>query len=204
MTVNGPGGDIDEKILVEQCLCSNDQAWKTLLDNHYRTISAVVRWQKWKFDHRDIEDVTQDALEELVKSLASFQFQSRLSHFIRTIAIRACVDRIRKKVAQKRISDMDCVPINSVGEDQDDATTYIPLDSALNQEELLLTNERLSGLGQALGRLDRECRRLIRMRFFDELSFPEIADLMKVKANTVAVQVRRCVFKIYRLFPEMG
>ena len=203
MAVNGDNGDVDERRLVEQCLSGNEPAWKTLLDRHYRTIAAVVRWQKWKFDHRDIEDTTQDALEELVKALAGFQFQSRLSLFIRTIAVRACVNRIRKKVAQKRISDSDCVPINSVGEDQNDTSFHTPLDPSTSQEEALLARERVSTLKGALSKLDRECKRLIRMRFFDDLSFPEIANMLKIKDNTIAVQVRRCVFKINRFFHEM-
>ena len=74
MAVNGDNGDVEERRLVEQCRSGNHRAWNTLLDRHYRTIASVVRWQKWKFDHRDIEDVTQDALEELVKALAGFQF----------------------------------------------------------------------------------------------------------------------------------
>ncbi len=204
MAGNGANGDVEERRLVEQCLSGNDRAWKTLVDKHYRTIAAVVRWQKWKFERRDIEDVAQDALEELVKSLGNFQFQSRLNQFVRTIAVRACVDRIRKKVAQKRISDWDCVPIDSVGEDQDDPFVHIPLDPGSNPEAAFLEQELLGALKQALGRLDRKCRELIRVRFFDDLSFPQIGDMLKIKENTVAVQVRRCVFKIYELFPKMG
>lgn len=202
MTVNGD--DNTERLLVEQCLSGDERAWKTLVDKHFRLIGSIVRWQKWRFDQRDVEDVVQDALEELVKSLAGFQFQSRLSFFIRTIAVRACTDRIRKKVAQKRISDMDCVPLDSGGDDEDDSRTHIPADHGPNQEEMLVTRERLGALQEALGLLDKECKKLIRMRFFDDLSFPEMADELRIKANTVAVQVRRCVFKIQRLFPKQG
>ncbi|MEW6347763.1 MAG: sigma-70 family RNA polymerase sigma factor [Thermodesulfobacteriota bacterium] len=202
MTVNGD--DNTERLLVQQCLSGDEQAWKTLVDKHFRLIASIVRWQKWRFDQRDVEDVVQDALEELVKSLAGFQFQSRLSSFVRTIAVRACTDRIRKKVAQKRISDMDCVPLDSGGDDEDDSRSPIPTDQGPNQEEMLLTRERLGALRQALGLLDKECKKLIRMRFFDDLSFPEMADALRIKANTVAVQVRRCVFKIHRLFPKQG
>ncbi len=202
MTVHGD--DDTERTLVQQCLSGDERAWRTLVDTHFRLIASIVRWQKWRFDQRDVEDVVQDALEELVKALAGFQFQSRLSFFIRTIAVRACTDRIRKKVAQKRISDMDCVPLDSGGDDESDSHSHIAKDQEPSQEEMLLTRERLEALRTALGLLDRECWKLIRMRFFDDLSFPEMADSLRIKANTVAVQVRRCVLKMQRLFPNEG
>jgi RNA polymerase sigma factor (sigma-70 family) len=190
----------DEKRLVSECLAGNQTAWEKLVSAQYRVITSVVRNRKWGFDRREQEDVVQDVLRELVTSLDGHDFQSSLGAFIRTIAMRQCTALLRHKKAIKRTTDRDCLPIYPVGGDHEDAVVHHPVGGDPDPETALLVREDLGMLKRALAALDVQCKKLIRMRFFEDLSFPEMADALDLKCNTVAVQVGRCVKKLRPFF----
>jgi RNA polymerase sigma-70 factor (ECF subfamily) len=194
--------DREERSLIEKCLCGDGYAWDKLFELHQPRIAGIVRWPKWKFDRHEIEDVMQEALEEVVKSLKTFKFQSALATFIHKVTVNTCIEQIRKKTAAKR--DGLCVPIDPTGTDREDTDAHIPVNPGLNQEEMLLGMERVGLLKQALTSLDKRCKDLVRLRYFEDLSFQEIAFRLDTKQNTLVVQLKRCLLRVLRQFQTEG
>lgn len=194
--------DKEERLLIERCLHGDSVAWDKLVELHRPKIAGIVKWPKWRFDPHEVEDVIQDSLLQLVNSLKTFRFEASLGTFIHRITQCACIERIRKKTASKR--DADCVPIGHGGANCDDIPVHIPVDPANNQEELLLGKERISLLKRALAALDKRCKELVRFRFFEDMSFQEVAERLNEKPNTLVVQLRRCLDKLMKLCGTEG
>jgi RNA polymerase sigma factor (sigma-70 family) len=67
----------------------------------------------------------------------------------------------------------------------------------LERAELL---QLLRGAFKSLG---EKCRKLLRLRYYDELSFKEISTLLGAKENTLVVQARRCLDELKALYVEL-
>jgi RNA polymerase sigma-70 factor (ECF subfamily) len=193
-----PGNDREERLLVEQCLRGNQRAWEKLFKGHHRLVRSIAGWNKWSFTQHETEDVVQEIVEQVVKSLRGFQFQSRLSTFIYKIAVNTCVAQLRKKTALKRRSDLDCVALDTVGNGDQESETLVPVAGGKNQEEVLLDRENVQVIRKVLGSLDERCKELIRFRFFEDLSFEQIAAKLEAKRNTLVVRLKRCLDRLFK------
>ncbi len=203
MTFTRRNAEYDDARLVEQCLQGDQDAWKELVNRCYGAIAAIVRHPKWGFKHQDGEDLIQEALEELVKSLPNYKHQDQLRGFVQTLAFRQCTERLRKALALKRATDRNCEMVDTIGGERENPGAHIPIDQRSDPLGTLLANEQVNVLKTALQRLETECKKLIRMRFFEELSFPDMAEYLNLKENTVAVKLGRCVKKLRPYFASL-
>jgi RNA polymerase sigma-70 factor (ECF subfamily) len=180
-------------VLLEKCRKGDQEACSRLLEAHKPLIASVVSSSKWGFRRHEHEDLIQESMIEVVKAVKNFEPRARVSTFVHTIAYRCCVALIRKKAAEKRINDFDCVPLAGAGTDDPDNPGVAVGDPGPNQEEMVLHREKIGLLKRALASLDAKCKDLVRMRFFDGYSFKDIAARLKAKENTVLVQLKRCL-----------
>jgi RNA polymerase sigma factor (sigma-70 family) len=196
MAINSRITELDEERLIKRCLSGDQTAWAELVTANYRVIASVIRSPKWRFGTSDREDLMQEALEELVKSLPNYKHQAQLKGFIQTIAFRQCSEHLKKILAAKRKGDQNCEQVDTVGGERENPGAHIPVSQGCNPLDRLLADERVGLLKEALARLEAECKKLIRMRFFEDLSFQEMARFLGLKENTIAVKVGRCVQKL--------
>ncbi|MBI5568369.1 MAG: sigma-70 family RNA polymerase sigma factor [Desulfomonile tiedjei] len=186
-----------EKSLVKRCLAGERDAWDTLFEAHFPTISSIAAWKKWGFDRADIEDVRQDILEAVIRSLKTFEFRSRLSTFIYRISVSSCIAHLRRKTATKRGGGGAITLSMECGEERaGNNAIFDGLSITKNPEKLLIDQEGLRAMRGALARLDERCRELIRFRYYEELSFSEIAAMTGTKENTLVVMLRRCLLRL--------
>lgn len=195
-------GDKDERSLIERCLRADNHAWETLQERHRPRIAGIVMWPKWKFERHEIDDVIQETWLQLVKSLKEFKFQSSLGTFIYTITEFTCIEQIRKKTAAKR--DGLRVELDTVSADQDDPDIHIPRNPGPNPEDEILRSEQIGILKRGLASLDKKCKELVRLRFFEDVPFRDIAARLDEKPNTLIVQLKRCLLKIMKQFQTEG
>lgn len=194
----------EEESLVGRCLAGDAPAWESFLNSNYRTIWSIVSWRKWGFDAAEKEDVTQDVLEELIKSLGNFEFRARINTFVYRISVTTCIAHLRRKTALKRGANSRHLSIDPVTAEGDDLEIHTQGNPFGNPEELLLKRESLARMKQALAHLEAKCRDLIRFRYFKELSFRDIADKTGVKENTLVVNLRRCLLRLFDLLQTAG
>lgn len=194
--------DDSERILLNRCLTGDRDAWEDFCKCYYGTIASIASWKKWKFDPQDLEDVTQDILIELIRSLRNFEFKSDLRTFVYKIAVRTCIARLRKKTTLKRSSSSVPVPIDPIESATEANWGHICIENAKNQEELLLEKETIHRIRKALFRLEEYCKELIKQRYFAEIPFSEIARKTGVKTNTLVIQLKRCLIRLLSILNE--
>ncbi len=193
-----------ERRLVQRCIAGDNAAWNEFFETYNRTIYHVARSRKWGFQPDEAEDAAQDIAEEIVKSLETFEFKSSVRTFVFRIAANTCIARLRKQRALKRSADADPVALDTVGGAEFEEAVQASDEKHLSPEEALGDAQRASVVRDRLRSLSETCRRIIRLRYWNELSFAEIAAIMKAKENTVIVQMKRCLMRLAKSVNREG
>lgn len=87
------------KPLAEAARAGDPAATRRLLEAIGHPLGGVVRAVLGR-EHRDVEDVLQEALVGVVRALPSFRYESSVLHFARSIALRKAIGH-RRAVARK-------------------------------------------------------------------------------------------------------
>src|SRR5450432_2990530 len=86
---------MDDRALVSQVLSGDRQAFRLLIKQHERLVAHMVG--RLIDRKEDREELCQDAFLRVYEKLSEFNFQSRLSTWIATIAYRHAINYLRKK-----------------------------------------------------------------------------------------------------------
>ncbi len=144
--------DEDERSLINQCLSGNKRAWDRFFEMHHKTISSIAAWRKWGFDHAERDDVVQDILEGVIKSLPKFEFRARVSTFVYRISVSSCIAALRKRTARKKRFDPGRPASDPPNDDWEDKNDQLEINSIKNPEKLLLQRESISSVQRASGK----------------------------------------------------
>ena len=188
--------DEDERSLIQQCLAGDKRSWDRFFETHHKTIFSIACWRKWGFDQAERDDVVQDILEGVIKSLPRFEFKARVSTFVYRISVSSCIAALRKRTSRKKRFDPGRNAADPPNEDWEDKNDQVEINSIKNPEKLLLQRESISCVQRALANAGDSCKELIGFRYFDELSFAEIAEATGVKENTLVVRLKRCLARL--------
>jgi RNA polymerase sigma factor (sigma-70 family) len=195
--------DENERLLVARCKAGDRQAWDDFFGAHYRTISSVVSWRKWHFSPEEQEDVTQDVVAEVIKSMKHFGLACMVSTFVYKISVNTCVTHLRYKTALKRKTSLCQVPLDPVGNGDQAGAMQVAAPQDSNPEALLLSREKTSLIRKALAALEARCKELVTLRYLLEYSIAEIAEKIGVKQNTLVVQLKRCLLRLHKAVQEV-
>ena len=168
--------------LVKSAILGNQQAYATLL-NRYRP-SVYNHLYKMVRNHDDAEVLTFEAFGKAFNKLPTYAPHFAFSTWLFKIAVNNCIDHIRKK--KLRFLSID-QPMEPSGDK--DFTGTIKAGS-LNPEEDIIRRQRLQMVRSTLTRLSTKYR-LIEMRYYQELSYEEIANELEIPLGTVKAQLFR-------------
>ncbi len=133
----------------------------------------------------DADDLTMEAFGKAFCQLSSYTPQNTFATWLFAIASNHGIDFIRRQ-------HLHLVPLNTMSvTDDNEAYEYpIPADDPNPEEELIL-RQRDQLVRQLVDRLAPRYRRIVNMRYFDELSYDEIAAKLNLPLGTVKIQLRR-------------
>lgn len=179
--------------LVSACLSGSEEAWTEFYRQHHGLVQTVVKRHTPSYSPAAREDLTQEVYESLVTGLETFDgHRSSLKTFVSMVASRTCIDwlRGRSRMRRKGINE----PVDHHGGADPKA---VVLQSNFDPPDELLTQaEYRSKIKSALNRLADACRELLRLRFYADLTYAEIAAEVGKKENTVTVAIRRCLAQL--------
>jgi len=157
---------------------------------HYvtRHTQAVVR--KFPPLLEQAHDITQDVHFRLFKNLANGEFDRRssLGYYVRRITLYVCIDEMRRAKPTESLEGRDRPP-----------AILSKLDDTLDR---LARKEDVDNVLWCLEQISRMCRDILRLRFWEEKSHGEIAELMDAPVYTSRGRLRRCLAKLRALFLE--
>ena len=127
-------------------------------------------------------DVSQEVFIKVFRFLSGFHFESTFSTWLYRLTRNTALDRIRSERRKKSIS-MDMLEEQGFGVVDEDYT----IDPACN----LLLNEKKLLLHEAIGALSEDHRQVIRLAYFCQMSYDEIATAMGIELGTVKSRIYR-------------
>ncbi len=138
----------------------------------------------------DQEDLFQEVVVNLWQSLDSFQGHSQIYTWIYRVTINICMrNQYRKKRTQERQVRLNSV--HFVKPDMDDMQVRV--------EE----RQQIDTLYQCIHQLQKTDKSII-LLFLEELPYREIAEIIGISENHVAVKVKRIKAKLYECLKQQG
>lgn len=170
--------------LVKLAVKKKDQrAFKKLMARYKDSIYFMVL--KMVHNPSDAEDITIESFGKAFNKLESYDTKYAFSTWLFKIATNNCIDFIRKKKLQTTSIDQ---PVeNDKGDD-----LYIDFKAeVLNPEEKFIKNQRAVSVRGMIEKLDEKYKFLIKLRYYEEYSYEEIAEELDIPLGTVKAQLFR-------------
>lgn len=169
--------------LVEKALNGNQMAYGELMETYRESIYFMML--KMVRSEDDAEDLTIEAFGKAFNRLHQYSPSYAFSTWLFKIASNNAIDFIRKK--RIKVTSMDSGYINDDGES-------VQLDVRSEEkdpEEETMHAEKVVMMREIVKKLKPRYRDLIEKRYFQELSYDEIATEMDLPLGTVKAQLFR-------------
>ncbi|MBO7324773.1 MAG: sigma-70 family RNA polymerase sigma factor [Bacteroidales bacterium] len=179
--------------LVEMFANGNNQAFDILLERHkdrvYNYILLIVR------NREMAEDIFQETFMRAIMTIKQGRYMEngKFSSWICRIAHNQIIDIYRRERNEKTVS-------NEEYEEQD-----LFNDAKLceeNIEDKMVREQVLQDVNNLMLHLPDEQREVVYMRYYQDLSFKEIADITGVSINTALGRMRYAVMNMRRMAQE--
>ncbi|MDG1915017.1 MAG: sigma-70 family RNA polymerase sigma factor [Crocinitomix sp.] len=169
--------------LVEKALNGNQMAYASLMEMYRESIYFMMLKMVRKDD--DAEDLTIEAFGKAFNRLHQYSPSYAFSTWLFKIASNNAIDFIRKK--RIKVTSMDTVYTNDDGE----SVSLDVKSTEKDPEEVTMHAEKVVMLREVVKKLKPRYRDLIEKRYFQELSYDEIAVDMGLPLGTVKAQLFR-------------
>jgi RNA polymerase sigma factor (sigma-70 family) len=170
--------------LVRRALDNGDQKAYAELMSRYRD-SVYFMLLKMVNNKDDADDLTIEAFGKAFKRLAQYTPNFAFSTWLFKIATNNCIDHIRKKKNNTFSIDKPFT---------DDEGGEMTMDLRSEQpdpEEKVMKKQKVMMMHEVVEKLKPRYKMLIEMRYFEELSYEEIADKLELPLGTVKAQLFR-------------
>ncbi|MEO8324554.1 MAG: sigma-70 family RNA polymerase sigma factor [Nitrospirota bacterium] len=166
--------DLTDSDLLKACVPNNEEAFAILYQRYEK---RVFQYLMTIMNEAILaEETLVEVMLAIWKGLQTFQGQSKVSTWIFGIAHHKAVDALRKVNSQQRGG----IPLEDIIETAE--SNQNPLNDTQHKRMAELTN-------QGLMTLSPDHREILHMAFFEEFSYPEIAELLAIPVNTVKTRV---------------
>jgi RNA polymerase sigma-70 factor (ECF subfamily) len=170
--------------LIDQAVNEHDeQAFAMLMERYKKPVYHMILKMVRNVD--DAEDLTIEAFTKAFKNLYKFKKDYTFSTWLFRIATNNSIDFIRKK-------KLDTMSLNTAYQDESGANVTIDVkDKNLNPQEEAIKAQKIELIQLFVTKLPAKYQRLVRLRYFKELSYEEIARELEAPLGTVKAQLHR-------------
>jgi len=168
-----------DKELVESALAGSKDAWKELIGRHYRLISSAV----FRITGgRDTDDVIQEVLIQLFRSLGSFRGESEFSTFLYRLTLNTACREVKKMTNLSSLVSIG----NEVVEKMIDRKgsrdcTYDSLEK----------DDMTRMLQSAMGKITEDQRLYLTLHIVEGITLREISEMFDAPITTVASRIKK-------------
>ena len=180
--MNWTDEDIIEKIKDKKTV---DYGFNLLMEKYQEKVYWVIR--RMVIDHESSDDIAQETFVKVWKNLDKFKGESKLYTWIYRIATNEALTHLRKK--KRRFF----LPIGDV---ENELVSTLEADTYYSGDEIQLK------LQKAILTLPEKQRLVFNMKYFEELKFREIAEVLEVTVGSLKAQYHHAVKKIEKYLKE--
>jgi len=182
-------------ILVQRAVEGDQKAFADLLSRYRDAIYFMLLKMVTNTD--DAEDLTIEAFGKAFKNIHQYTPNFAFSTWLFKIATNNCIDFIRKRRGGPTVS------IEKANENQEMVPIHIHSDEP-DPEETLIIQQKVRLMRDVVQKLKPRYRKLVEMRYFDELSYEEIAEELELPIGTVKAQLFRARELLFNIIKNTG
>jgi RNA polymerase sigma factor (sigma-70 family) len=178
--------------LIDKAVKEKDQqAYATLMKRYKKAVYFMIL--KMIRDADDAEDLTMEAFAKAFRNLHKFKKDYTFSTWLFRIATNNTIDFIRKK----KLKTMSLN--NTLTDDGGNAVNIDVEDDDNNPQDEFIKSQRIEMVRIFVDKLPAKYRKLVKLRYFDELSYDEIAEQLEKPLGTVKAQLHRSRELLYEI-----
>jgi len=179
--------DLIDKAVIEK----DQQAFATLMKRYKKAVYFMIL--KMIRDADDAEDLTMEAFAKAFRNLHKFKKDYTFSTWLFRIATNNTIDFIRKK-------KLKTMSLNTTMSDDNGHSVNIDVeDDENNPQDEFIKSQRIEMVRIFVDKLPAKYRKLVQLRYFDELSYEEIAVELDKPLGTVKAQLHRSRELLYEI-----
>ena len=184
---------ISDAELVKGCLAGGHEAWETIVRLYHQRIYNLAYRFTGRFD--ESEDLAQEIFLKVYRSLGSYRPDSgALITWMVRIGRNHIIDHYRRSKTERTRTDSLEVEYEK---GKENPSPYAGPAETLEQREL---SERLH---RALLRVSEDLREAVILRDLEELTYEEIAGMLKVPVGTVKSRINRGRIELARILRKL-
>jgi len=175
--------------LIDRAINGDEKAYAELMRRYkksvYHTLLKMVR------NSDDADDLTIEAFAKAFRNLPKFKKEYTFSTWLFRIATNNCIDFIRRK-------KLETTSINTGYSNENGDPIDIDIrDENLNPQENAINLQKIEIVRTMVTLLPDKYQQLVQLRYFDELSYEEIAQQLSAPLGTVKAQLHRARELLY-------
>ena len=181
--------------LIDQATLEGDEsAFAELMERYKKPVYHMILKMVRNVD--DAEDLTIEAFAKAFRNLKRFKKDYTFSTWLFRIATNNTIDFIRKK-------KLETYSLNtSFSDDNGDSVNIDVEDRNLTPDQETINSQKIELVRMFVTKLPPKYQRLVKLRYFDELSYEEIAIELEAPLGTVKAQLHRARELMYDLLKD--
>ena len=184
---------LSDQELVAKYLNGDNTAFEILLTRHKSRIFAFIMS---KIKNRDLsEDIFQDTFIKVINSLQKGKYneEGKFLPWMMRISHNLVIDHFRKEAKMRKVrptAEFDIFDVLN--------------DGNKNQEEVMMQTQVHADLKVLIEQLPEDQKEVLKMRYFEDLSFKQISDLTGTSINTALGRMRYALINLKKQFEKVN
>ncbi|MBE6322041.1 MAG: sigma-70 family RNA polymerase sigma factor [Bacteroidales bacterium] len=179
--------------LVSRYANGENEAFASLLNRHNKRIFSYILF--YVKDEDVANDIFQDTFFRAITVIRQHRYSAndKFFSFLCRVAHNLIIDYFRARKSENQVGE-ECLDYANVLQQAD-------LQDA-NIEDKLVASQILKDVKKLMNELPDTQREIVRMRFYENLSFKEIAELTNISINTALGRMRYAIMNMRRMAEE--
>lgn len=179
--------------LVSRYANGENEAFASLLNRHNKRIFSYILF--YVKDEDVANDIFQDTFFRAITVIRQHRYSAndKFFSFLCRVAHNLIIDYFRARKSENQVGE-ECLDYANVLQQAD-------LQDA-NIEDKFVASQILKDVKKLMNELPDSQREIVRMRFYENLSFKEIAELTNISINTALGRMRYAIMNMRRMAEE--
>lgn len=186
---------ISDSVLISKYQKGDESALSILIDRHQKELYTFIFYKL--LDEDLANDIFQDVFMKIIVTLKDRRYneEGKFILWAKRIAHNLIIDYFRLKSKNQKISE-------TTYENEEFSIFDIISEPTENIEEMLVSRQIVQDLHKMIQYLPENQQEVIKLRFFDGLSFKEIAEHTESSINTTLGRVRYALINLRKIMDE--
>jgi len=167
-----------------------EENFSQLFGRYYPKIYAFFNYRKG-FSPEDSYELAQDTFLSVFKGVKGFRQESPFENWLFSIAVNIWRSEIRRRSTRISLVPIDPEEQSETGEHSPPSERF-----AATAADQLIKNEKLRALHEEMRQLPERMRLCIELRIIHDLSYKQIAELMRISINAVKAHLHQAKMRL--------